>query len=243
MICWLQDFFTNWAVAVEAVATLLLVIAAAFQWWTMRAQAQQERDRWNGDDKIRAEASKPRAEFWFEIIGGVYVLNCANLGSVGFFVWRLGIQPVVSNETNWHSEQTPGHSIIKEFVPVGLKHTKKIYDLGFHLQDLGDNYEFTLFLSNPQGDESEIRRPFHKWKSSDQGIMIGEGFVGCVVSKCPKCNTSCDSILVGDLKSSEEIRQRLDEIHDEYRQTCPEHKTTCKRVYRDADPPTGMPVE
>ena len=53
MICCLQDFFKNWSVAVEALATVALVIAAFIQWGTMRAQAKQERDRWQRDDLFR----------------------------------------------------------------------------------------------------------------------------------------------------------------------------------------------
>ena len=50
MICWPQGLIENWPAVLEAVATLLLVIAAGFQWWTMRQQAQQERDRWKRED-------------------------------------------------------------------------------------------------------------------------------------------------------------------------------------------------
>ena len=241
MICWPQGLIENWPAVLEAVATLLLVIAAGFQWWTMRGQAQQERDRWQREDEIRAEENRPKAEFWFENNGGVCELNCSNLGSVGFFVWQLGIQPVVHNEMNWHTQPTLRHIKVEKFVPIGQNHTIKIYSLGSNLQYFGSNYEFILYLSNPQGTKSEIRKPFHKWKSTGLETIIETGFVDYVVSKCPKCNASCDSILVGDLKSADEIQQRLDAIHQEYRQTCPAHTTTSDKVYVMPPPPSDAP--
>ena len=67
MICWLQDFFKNWSVAVEALATVALVIAAVFQWAAMRAQARQERERWKREDELRAEENKPKAVFRLKV--------------------------------------------------------------------------------------------------------------------------------------------------------------------------------
>ncbi len=243
MFCQAQVVSEKWPAIVEAVATTALVAVATVQWVAMRKnnetlaeQSKLERDRWLRDDEIRAEQNKPKAEFWFEKNGDIYELNCANLGSVAFFVWRLGILPVVSNEKHWHANPDPEWVEIKEFFSIGLKSRAKIskanLEFPFMLfqQPLGRNFEFILELSNPQGECVRIRRPFNKWSHPEKGMVIGTGFVDFVVSKCPKCNASCDSILVGDLKSSEEIQVRLDCIHEEYRQTCPTHKTTCKRT-------------
>ena len=111
MICWLQDFFKNWAVAVEALATVALVIAAFIQWGTMRAQARQERDRWKREDEIRAEEKKPKAEFGLRHkTDRIMELWCANLGSVSFLVTKMLIDLAPAKRTSYSALRRYGRS-------------------------------------------------------------------------------------------------------------------------------------
>ena len=161
MICWLQDFFKNWAVAVEALATVALVIAAGFQWNAMRAQARQERDRWKRDDEIRAEANKPKVVFDFphqvrDRNSGCLELTCANLGSVNFLVVGILITPL--QEESIRVSFSPEEYFV---VRVG---EKKQVDLGQlrninTLESCGDVVEIGLILRGPSGEiETNLHR-------------------------------------------------------------------------------------
>ncbi|MGC9293369.1 MAG: hypothetical protein ACP5EP_11725 [Acidobacteriaceae bacterium] len=95
----------GWPATIEAMATVALAVTAGLQWRAMRknnetmaAQAQQERDRWNDEDKIRKEANKPKAVFGFSDQNRANLkLSCANLGTVGFLVVGMQVAPLVGD--------------------------------------------------------------------------------------------------------------------------------------------------
>ena len=107
--------------------------------------------------------------------------------------------------------------------------------------DGGCNWEFIFRVSTPYGVYEEIQRPFNTCGALGMDRGIWQGFMGTVQAQCPACKTQCDSIMVNDLNSSEEIEKRLDTIHQEYRQTCPTHATTSDKVYVMPTPSSDAP--
>lgn len=170
MICRLQEFFENWAVAVEALATVALVIAASLQWGTMRAQARQERDRWKREDELRAEEKRPKAVFDFphQVHGrnvhdrnaGCLELTCANLGSVNFLVVGMLI-------TRLQEEPKRVSFSPEEYFVVRVGEKKQV-DLGQlrninTLESCGDVVAIGLILQGPSG---EIETNSHRCRIS-----------------------------------------------------------------------------
>ncbi len=236
MICWLQEFFKNWAVAVEAVATLLLVIAAGFQWWTMRGQAQQERDRWEREDEIRAEENKPKAVFDFpdsvrSTNGGALELTCTNLGSVNFLVVGMQIMPL----------REPSDILFtsKEYFVVRVGKTKRVnlYEFEGLRNSLGhfDNVGIQLIL---QGSAEEI-------KTSPQACRINGTNVAKYIAKgwknsngswcsepisCPKCSAVVARFKLDDMTDVDACRKEIADVKKEFGETCPNHISSNSRV-------------
>ena len=258
MICDPQAVSEKWPALVEAGATVVLAAVAIFQWLAMRknnkamadqakamaAQAQQERDRWLREDEIRKEANRPKAEFWFLQNGGYCEFHCLNVGAVTYVIREIRIYPVVFRESEWPQSAISPIPIHEIGFPGGSKNflefPKGDIERRLRRQDSGYNFEFALLIADPDGKTDEIRRPFNLL-ANGKNSGIHQGFAGLVVVQCPACKTQCDSIMVNDLNSSEEIEKRLDTIHQEYRQTCPAHTTTSDKVYVMPPPPSDAP--
>jgi hypothetical protein len=237
MICWLQEFFKNWAVAVEAGATLLLVIAAGFQWFAMRAQAKQERDRWKEEDKIRKEANMPRAKFWFEENGESYDLWCANLGTVAFVLGKIQIDCVPFKDGQKNVLISGQTTIsIDHVVPVGekCKHPIKKQEIRERLRrkDNGYNFEFTFLLEGPSGDPVRLSEPYF-WMPGD----FVRGFRGEVTVNCPTCNKVICPLSVENLGSKKEVEDLIHSVRSECAATCPEHISHNSRIRMPYTPP------
>ena len=124
MICSPQAVSEKWPALVEAGATVVLAGVAIFQWLAMRknnttmaAQAQQERDRWKEEDKIRKEANTPKAAFGLLDCPKCKLnLFCTNLGTVAFLVVGMQVTPLWGDQKKISFGE--GNEIL---VPVGEK--------------------------------------------------------------------------------------------------------------------------
>lgn len=224
MIGWLQDFFKNWAVAVEALATVALVIAAFIQWGTMRAQARQERDRWKREDLIRAEENKPKTVFLLKRDGQDQIgLWCANLGTVSFIVAKIVVEPL-------QGEQPLDIAIDKPVVWVG---TEWKVDLGSRkFGRLSGNYGVSLSLQGASGEVTTEEQAYHLLfingvcMSLSQGLRLHHP----EPMDCPKCEAHIKHFRVDGMASVVECRKEIAEVRREFEASCPDHTSSNSRV-------------
>lgn len=256
MICYAQAVSEKWPALVEAGATVVLAAVAIFQWHAMRGsnttlveQSKLERDRWKREDEIRKEANRPKAEFWFAIDTQKYRLTGINLGQVAFVLREIWVQAVVFREVD--AGNIGGPICLQKNVnlpmPIGervemtLSMDKEKTDYWLNRSDGGCNWEFIFRASTPYGAYEEIRRPFNTCGDFGMERGIWRGFLGNVLAQCPTCGLSCNWIIVNDLNSSDEIKERLDGIHQDYKRTCPTHTTTSDKVYMMPEPTPDAP--
>lgn len=258
MICWLQDFFKNWAVAVEALATVALVIAAVFQWTTMRAQAKQERCRWKREDAIRAEENRPKAAFGFSDndVPCNLKLSCANLGTVGFLITGMQIFPLLGD-----SQKILFGKGAEIFVPVGeekqvtfdssnyrVVHERLKHTLG---GSLGRHLGIKLILQGPVETAQTSLEAYRVHQYPDAGgslygfsswrmISDNSGALKYEYARCPRCTNPCTVDLVADLGVVFPVegcgtvfataRNKMAAVVRDFDQTCPNHASSNSRV-------------
>jgi hypothetical protein len=228
MICWLQDFFKNWSVAVEALATVALVIAAVFQWAAMRAQARQERERWKREDELRAEENKPKAVFRLKVnahkdAGTLATrlcleLRCANIGTVGFLV--TGIRRIEQNENQTSRIITPitlsqKHQFV---VPVGTEQQVVFDVVEYFGYDYCADAEVSLSLQGPLGETVTDARAYLFRLSVDKHKRD-------VYIHCPKCKNANPWVITVDyLTLMDEYKKEYENKENELRKECPNHE-------------------
>ncbi len=178
----LLGFIQHWSAAIEASATVMLVIAALFQWHTMRAQVKQERDRWQREDEIRAEEKRPKAAFWLEPSAdkGSPELWCANVGMVNFIVSGMQVSPLAGASKNIQFSRKD--CLV---VPVGEMRSKKLISPEEMFgSDRPGNAEIELIFQGPTDAKA-----YHLWFHDGMYIMKNpEGkFQGLIPLYCKNC--------------------------------------------------------
>jgi len=226
MICCLQEFFKNWAVAVEALATVALVIAAFIQWGTMRAQARQERDRWKREDEIRAEENKPKAEFGLRRKTDMQMeLWCANLGSVSFLVTKMLIYPINVMEYEAYEIPLEPHFVVS----VGEMREVTVPVMQHLNPDIVIRYAgVALTLRGPSG-ETDTKKTL---------VPLGQIYT-CLAStvtseqmeriQCPDCLGQFEFSLQG-LTEFDDCKNQIASVKQECAASCPNHASANSRV-------------
>ncbi len=251
MFCQAQVVSEKWPAIVEAVATTALVVVATVQWFAMRTnnemlaeQSKLERDRWQREDEIRAEANKPKATFLLNRNGEHYVkLSCTNLGTVNFIVNKITIKSLQGAQAH----DIPIDNQSRSVVLVGSEWNVDLASSKFN--GLNGNYGVSLTLEGASGEVITGENACYILVFHGKCMSLSQGYSPCGLPSdlsahkrelidCPKCNANVAYFNVDDMPSVAECRKEIASVLKEFEATCPTHTSNNCRITIFSAPPT-----